>query len=105
MRHMTYLPGVSTLALDASLCNGCRTCTLVCPHGEAWMGTLAQQHHAGEPWPERPQEGAQSKAQRMVQFGCAVDHGHYGPKQRQVSPELLGHQVSSDIPECGLLAQ
>lgn len=32
MRNMTYLPGVSTLTLDATRCNGCRTCTLVCPH-------------------------------------------------------------------------
>ena len=46
MRHMTYLPGVSTLALDASLCNGCRTCTLVCPHGVLRMnGGQAVIHH------------------------------------------------------------
>lgn len=33
MRNMTYLSGVGTLTYDASRCNGCRTCTLVCPHG------------------------------------------------------------------------
>ena len=46
MRHMTYLPGVSTLSLDAALCNGCRTCTLVCPHGVLRMnGRQAVIHH------------------------------------------------------------
>ena len=33
MRQMRYLTDVSTLTLDAARCNGCRTCTLVCPHG------------------------------------------------------------------------
>jgi len=33
MEPMSYLPGVTTLALDASRCNGCRMCTTVCPHG------------------------------------------------------------------------
>jgi len=33
MRDILYLPGVSTLTYDASRCNGCRTCTLVCPRG------------------------------------------------------------------------
>lgn len=28
-----YLPNVVTLELDAAKCNGCRTCTQVCPHG------------------------------------------------------------------------
>ena len=37
MRNMTYLPGVSTLTYDASRCSGCRTSTLVCPHGEFEM--------------------------------------------------------------------
>ena len=30
---LRYLPGVSTLRLDREKCTGCRTCTLVCPHG------------------------------------------------------------------------
>ncbi len=29
---MSYLPGVVTLELDGEKCNGCRMCTLVCPH-------------------------------------------------------------------------
>jgi NAD-dependent dihydropyrimidine dehydrogenase PreA subunit len=29
---MRYLPGVVTLELDTDRCNGCRMCTLVCPH-------------------------------------------------------------------------
>lgn len=29
---MRYLPGVVTLELDTYRCNGCRMCTLVCPH-------------------------------------------------------------------------
>ena len=32
METMSYLPGVTTLALDPSRCNGCRMCTTVCPH-------------------------------------------------------------------------
>ena len=33
MGQLSYLPGVTTLALDPSRCNGCRMCTTVCPHG------------------------------------------------------------------------
>jgi NAD-dependent dihydropyrimidine dehydrogenase PreA subunit len=33
MEKLRYLPNVSTLKLDESLCSGCETCTLVCPHG------------------------------------------------------------------------
>ncbi len=29
---LRYLPDVVTLELNADLCNGCRMCTLVCPH-------------------------------------------------------------------------
>jgi len=29
---MRYLTGVVTLELDGEKCNGCRMCTLVCPH-------------------------------------------------------------------------
>jgi NAD-dependent dihydropyrimidine dehydrogenase PreA subunit len=32
MHTMRYLPGVSTLTLNTARCNGCRTCTQVCPH-------------------------------------------------------------------------
>ncbi len=32
METPTYLPGVTTLALDPSRCTGCRMCTTVCPH-------------------------------------------------------------------------
>ena len=32
MMGLRYLENVTTLKLDASLCNGCRTCTKVCPH-------------------------------------------------------------------------
>lgn len=32
MQTLRYLPGVTTLRLDASLCNGCGTCQSVCPH-------------------------------------------------------------------------
>jgi len=46
MRAMTYLPGVSTLTYDASRCNGCRTCTLVCPQGVFTMeGRQARVHN------------------------------------------------------------
>jgi len=30
---LRYLPGVVTLALETSKCNGCRMCVQVCPHG------------------------------------------------------------------------
>lgn len=33
MKNLRYLPGVTTLALDASACTGCGTCVEVCPHG------------------------------------------------------------------------
>jgi NAD-dependent dihydropyrimidine dehydrogenase PreA subunit len=33
MENFRYLPHVSTLKLDESLCSGCEACTLVCPHG------------------------------------------------------------------------
>ncbi|MBI5603569.1 MAG: 4Fe-4S binding protein [Deltaproteobacteria bacterium] len=32
MEKFRYLPNVSTLKLDESLCIGCGSCTLVCPH-------------------------------------------------------------------------
>jgi NAD-dependent dihydropyrimidine dehydrogenase PreA subunit len=32
MNGFVYLPGVVTLELDAAKCNGCRMCTMVCPH-------------------------------------------------------------------------
>jgi NAD-dependent dihydropyrimidine dehydrogenase PreA subunit len=32
MNGFIYLPDVVTLELDAELCNGCRMCTIVCPH-------------------------------------------------------------------------
>ncbi len=32
MNGFIYLPDVVTLALDPALCNGCRMCTIVCPH-------------------------------------------------------------------------
>ena len=32
MNGFIYLPGVVTLALDPEKCNGCRMCTIVCPH-------------------------------------------------------------------------
>lgn len=32
MQTMSYLPGVTTLALEPDRCNGCRMCTTVCPH-------------------------------------------------------------------------
>lgn len=33
MHNFRYLPGVSTLKLDAESCVGCGMCTIVCPHG------------------------------------------------------------------------
>jgi NAD-dependent dihydropyrimidine dehydrogenase PreA subunit len=33
MFGLRYLSNVTTLALDAEKCNGCATCTTVCPHG------------------------------------------------------------------------
>ena len=38
---MMYLPDVVTLKLDIELCNGCATCTIVCPHG---VFTLVDKH-------------------------------------------------------------
>jgi len=32
MNGFVYLPDVVTLELDDELCNGCRMCTIVCPH-------------------------------------------------------------------------
>ncbi len=32
MNGLVYLPDVVTLALDRTLCNGCRMCLNVCPH-------------------------------------------------------------------------
>ena len=33
MKDLRYLPGVTTLEYDESLCVGCRSCEMVCPHG------------------------------------------------------------------------
>lgn len=33
MSGLRYIEQVVTLEFDADLCNGCRQCTLVCPHG------------------------------------------------------------------------
>ncbi len=30
---LRYIPEVATITLDVERCNGCRICTLVCPHG------------------------------------------------------------------------
>lgn len=32
MNGFVYLPDVVTLEFNESLCNGCRMCTIVCPH-------------------------------------------------------------------------
>lgn len=32
MNGLMYLTGVVTLELDSEKCNGCRMCTIVCPH-------------------------------------------------------------------------
>ncbi|MDR2970822.1 MAG: 4Fe-4S binding protein [Bacteroidales bacterium] len=32
MKRLTYLKNVTTLQLDSVKCNGCATCTIVCPH-------------------------------------------------------------------------
>jgi len=32
MKTMQYLKNVATLQLNNELCNGCRMCTIVCPH-------------------------------------------------------------------------
>lgn len=33
MKSLQYLKNVSTLSLDKTKCNGCRSCLDVCPHG------------------------------------------------------------------------
>lgn len=33
MQGLRYIEDAVTLSLDAEKCNGCRACTLVCPHG------------------------------------------------------------------------
>jgi NAD-dependent dihydropyrimidine dehydrogenase PreA subunit len=33
MENFRYLPGVTTLELDAEACIGCGMCEIVCPHG------------------------------------------------------------------------
>jgi len=38
MQTMRYLEESVTLSLDAEKCNGCRTCTIVCPHGVFAIG-------------------------------------------------------------------
>ena len=42
MEQMTYLPDVTTLALEPSRCNGCRMCTTVCPHAVFQVEAEAQ---------------------------------------------------------------
>ena len=32
MFGLRYLPGVTTLELDVTKCNGCQLCKIVCPH-------------------------------------------------------------------------
>ena len=38
MQGLRYLEEAVTLSLDAEKCNGCRMCTLVCPHGVFAIG-------------------------------------------------------------------
>ncbi len=38
MQSLRYLEDAVTLSLDAEKCNGCRQCTLVCPHGVFAVG-------------------------------------------------------------------
>ena len=38
MQGLRYLEEAVTLTLDAEKCNGCRQCTLVCPHGVFAIG-------------------------------------------------------------------
>lgn len=38
MQTLRYLEDSVTLGLDAEKCNGCRTCTIVCPHGVFAIG-------------------------------------------------------------------
>ena len=38
MQGLRYLEEAVTLSLDAEKCNGCRMCTLVCPHAVFAMG-------------------------------------------------------------------
>ena len=37
MKEFRYLPGVTTLQLDAEACIGCGNCEAVCPHGVVAM--------------------------------------------------------------------
>ena len=37
MEKFRYLPGVTTLELDAKACIGCGMCEIVCPHGVFFM--------------------------------------------------------------------
>lgn len=39
MQTLRYLEDSVTLGLDAEKCNGCRTCTIVCPHGVFAIGS------------------------------------------------------------------
>ena len=38
MQGLRYLEEAVTLSLDADKCNGCRSCTLVCPHAVFAIG-------------------------------------------------------------------
>ena len=38
MQTLRYIEDATTVSLNAEKCNGCRTCTLVCPHGVFAMG-------------------------------------------------------------------
>jgi len=42
MFELKYLKNVSTLHLDAARCNGCRMCTIVCPHAVFAMENKAR---------------------------------------------------------------